>query len=709
MRVSELDVDPRVVAIMEQMGIQKLYPPQAKAAPYAIAGKNLVVAIPTASGKSMVAYLAVLDSVLKGGKAVYLVPLRALAWEKYEELKRFEELGLRVGLSMGDFESADPDLKRFDIIVATSEKVDALLRNRADWLNQISVVVADEVHLINDLGRGPTLEIILSRFMQVNPKAQIIALSATIANSIELAGWLKAEHISSNWRPVELKLGVHCEKVITYTDRSTYKPDLRSDPSEDVVLDTINDGGQALVFVNSRRSTEAVSERLSKLLARKMELSEEQKGDLDELAIEVETGGSEPTAYGKKLGACIRGGAAFHNAGLTNRMRRLVERGFRSRAIRVIVATPTLAAGINLPARRVLIRDTRRFDGDLGMSPIPVLEIQQMCGRAGRPGLDPHGEAILVSKSERQMALLMDKYLLGESEPIRSRLGSMPALRTHLLASVACGFAHTRKELDAFIESTFFAYTSEVWTIGALVDDTLEFLVENDLLQEEDGTYHATSFGSLTSRLYIDPLSAINLRKTLDAAGGGRDVATFPFLLSISSTPDMLKLYLRQADYKPVMAKFRDHEDELLIAPPVAPNEFDWFLSEVKTTMLLHDWVNEVNEDSILKRFNIGPGDVRNRVETARWLLHAFSQLAGLLNPRLRHPLQELTARMENGIKSELMDLLVLHNIGRIRARALFSAGYRNRGLLYEASEKELAKLPSIGKVIAKDILEQIG
>src|SRR5438132_10082561 len=218
MRVAELGLDPRIVEILKAQGIEELYPPQADAIGPALLGENLVLAIPTASGKSPVAYPAILASVLRGGKALYIVPLRALATEKYDQLKSFEPLGIKVGISMGDYDSVDPSLEKFDVMVATSERADSLLRHRTNWLQRLSVVVADEVHLINDADRGPTLEVTLAKLRQVNPKAQVLALSATIQNSNPLAEWLEEEHVTSDWRPVPLKQGVYFDGLVHFVD-----------------------------------------------------------------------------------------------------------------------------------------------------------------------------------------------------------------------------------------------------------------------------------------------------------------------------------------------------------------------------------------------------------------------------------------------------------------------------------------------------------
>src|SRR6184192_4655091 len=282
MRVADLGLDPRIVEILKEQGIEELYPPQVDAIGPALLGENLVLAIPPASGKSLVAYLAILASVLRKGKALYIVPLRALAAEKYEDLKEFEPLGIKVGISVGDYDSVDPTLEKFDVIVATSERADSLLRHRTNWLQQLSVVVADEVHLINDADRGPTLEVTLAKLRQVNPGAQVLALSATIKNSDQLAKWLEAEHIRSEWRPVPLKEGVYHEGLVHFTDQSVQEVRAEEDDLSGLVTDIMASGGQALIFVNTRRSTEALAKNLGSHV--KGELGEKRQEHLKKVA-----------------------------------------------------------------------------------------------------------------------------------------------------------------------------------------------------------------------------------------------------------------------------------------------------------------------------------------------------------------------------------------------------------------------------------------
>ena len=179
-------------------------------------GENLLVCTPTASGKTLVAELAAIKNILDGhGKAVYIVPLKALAREKYKDFKeRYGHL-VRVALSMGDMDKGDAYLSDFDLIITTSEKLDSLIRHRAPWINKIGTVVVDEVHLLNDPGRGPTLEILLTILRGIL-KSQLIALSATICNPLELAKWLEAKLVEDDWRPVELKKGIYFDGEVVF-------------------------------------------------------------------------------------------------------------------------------------------------------------------------------------------------------------------------------------------------------------------------------------------------------------------------------------------------------------------------------------------------------------------------------------------------------------------------------------------------------------
>jgi helicase len=706
-RVEELDIPEPIKRKLTDQGISDLYPPQADALQPALAGENLVLAIPTASGKTLVALLGVLKKILAHGRALYIVPLKALAEEKYNDFKAFEHLGIRVGISVGDFDDLGSELQKCDVVVATSEKADSLSRHDLTWIERLSVVVADEVHLMHDPSRGPTLEVLLARIRTINPRCQVIALSATIQNSMEIAEWLGAAHVTSDFRPVVLKEGVFLDGEVMYTDNSREEFPYVDDPVVSVVTHSATNGEQSLVFVNTRRSTESTAERLGLYL--RESLAKDELAGLKEVSTQLRRADAETTQVADRLANCIASGAAFHHAGLSPKQRRVVETAFKDRKLRCIVATPTLAAGINLPAKRVIVRDVRRYDSMYGQIPIPVLEIKQMLGRAGRPRYDTEGQAILVAKTEGQKSELLERYLLGEPERIYSKLGTESALRSHVLASIATGIVADDGDLDRFIESTFYAHQAETWSLEERLERALEFLEDEELITREGKRLWPTKFGRRVSDLYIDPLSAVLLREAIQRAGIHEEVSDLAWLQAVSTTPDLPTFFLRRSDYKNIAELAERHRDEFLVEDVEEELEREDFLAEVKTASMFDDWISELSEDHISTKFAIGPGDIRAKVDTGRWLIYAGSEVARLFGyPELSRKLRDLERRVSYGVREELLPLVAIKGVGRKRARALYAKSFRKPADLKEATELQLAGIPGIGNALARSIIEQV-
>ena len=699
---------------LEKIGIKSLYPPQVDAMEKgALDGKNLVLAVPTASGKTLIAEFCMVKSVLKeDGKCLYIVPLRALASEKYDEFKeKYGPLGVRVGISTGDFDIADPRLASYDILVSTSEKVDSLLRHRAKWLaDAVSVVVLDEIHLIDDPGRGPTLEILTARLRQVNPKLQVLALSATIKNADEIADWLKGNLVKSDWRPVPLKKGVYYGKKIKFDDGSKREVKVEAEEAlSRLALDTVKEGGQALVFVNTRRSALTSAALMAKRVSELIPTEEREK--LASVAKGVQETLGEPTQTCRQLADSIRNGAAFHHAGLHHEQRKAVEDAFRKNLIKVICATPTLAAGVNLPSRRTIIRDYRRYVEPYGMHFIPVLEFFQMAGRAGRPQYDKYGEAVLIAHGKAEADALFAKFIFADPERISSKLATEPALRTHVLAAVASGYVSDVPGLLEFMGHTFFAYQYGTSDVERVVRRILDFLEREEMIRTQDKLLLPTPFGERVSRLYIDPLSAVVIRDGIKA------IAKVPptelgLLQLISHTPDMGLLHLRQDDYADLELFYLDHADELLTPipdPQREPEKFESLLAELKTSRMLQMWMSEAREEDIHESFSVEAGDIRRIADTAKWLLYASHELASLFKARpALTPLRRLEERVRHGIREELLELVQLRGIGRVRGRSLFNSGYRKLADIDRATEGELARVPYIGIEIARSIKRQV-
>jgi helicase len=209
------ELPEKIYKILEKE-IKEFRPCQEKAIKQGLLkGKNQLICTPTASGKTLVGELAITNNIQKG-KALYIVPLKALANEKFKDFKKKYDHLFNIALSIGDLDSADPYLDKYSLIFCTAEKLDSLIRHNAPWLSQIKTVVIDEIHLMNDMSRGPTLEILITILKKILPNMQLIGLSATIGNPKELAQWLEAELIIDNWRPVKLEKGTYFNGEIEF-------------------------------------------------------------------------------------------------------------------------------------------------------------------------------------------------------------------------------------------------------------------------------------------------------------------------------------------------------------------------------------------------------------------------------------------------------------------------------------------------------------
>ena len=718
MLLEKLPLPEKLIALMKSQGIQQLNPPQIAAVKKGLfLGRNLVVASPTASGKTLIAEMAILKNFLDGKKSVYLVPLKALASEKYEDFSKYKKFGMRVAVATGDLDSSDGWLGGYDLIILSNEKMDSLLRHGVPWVKEISLIISDEIHLIDDASRGPTLEIVLTQLAGMT-KSQIIALSATIENCQEIAEWLGAELVKSDYRPVKLHKGV------MYPDNENYKLEFQGRKSyikmsgemdASLCTDTLEKGKQILVFVSTRRSAEATSEKLSKDIKKLLNVNERNK--LKKLAKDVESVLGNPTKQCRRLARIIEGGTAFHHAGLVAKQRKLVEDAFKTGVLKVLSATSTLAFGLNLPAYRVAIRDTKRFTQGYGASYMPVIEINQMAGRAGRPKYDTEGEAILLAKSSSDARALWDRYITGETEPVYSKLGVERVLRIFTLSLIASGGVKTKNELESFFMRTFFA--KQYGDIGKikgkieriidelesykfiLVGERSEFISKDftpAFQLTQDVGLKATKIGKRVSELYIDPVSA-------------------NFLLSVMSEEDNtvqnLMMICQCAEMKPLLTvkkrEYEDIEDALvksdIEAPDVWDVEYEDFLSSFKTALLIKEWTNEAGEDKILEKYGVTPGELYNKTTNAEWMLYATSELALLLGIReIANNLNKVKLQVKYGVREELLKLVTLKGIGRVRARKLYAAGIRSPGDIKKTKEEVLAKL--LGQKIAKEILQ---
>lgn len=699
MKIEQLDIPPSTIEFLQKNGYVNLYPPQEKTVKAGLLeGKSILVSAPTASGKTLIAILAMIRHLSeKRGKIVYLSPLKALASEKFNEFKKLGSVdigkNLKIQISTGDFDASEKNLGQNDILVLTNEKMDSIIRQGAEWIDQISLVIADEVHLLGDDDRGPTLEIVLTKLKLLPKRPQILALSATVTNADEIADWLECKLVHSEWRPVPLSEGVYDQGVVTMQDNKKFEiqTSIRG-PPVDLGLDSLNNGGQAILFAETRTRSVSLATKTSEAVSKT--LNNEEKEMLEKISQKI-LDDNEHTELVKTLASLIKNGVAFHHAGLNPNCRDLIESEFRNKRIKILASTPTLAAGVNLPARRVVIASLSRYDAKYGTNkPISILEYKQLCGRAGRPQYDKYGEAIIVGNSNGDE--IFDYYINGTPEPISSKLTGDKALRIHLLSFVSTNPGIKGEDIVEFFSKTLSGSQERKTTIKFHIQISLRYLESEDLVKQKGNRYIATEFGKKTSTLYIDPLTAVLFRKSLEKISTKGHALGLLHLITISE--DFFpKFSLRNKDYEFVGTLIENYSDQLI--EPIS--EYDCN----RSLLAMHAWINESSEIFLSDNFGIESGDMHRMAETADWLIHALYEIAKLeKKDEILTEIDSLRSRVVYGIKSELVDLVQIKGIGRVRARILFKNGIKTTEDLTKISIEKLAKMDKIGPLVAENI-----
>ena len=467
--------DERILRVLFEQKIFKLRQIQKEAIQKGLFfRKSFLVCAPSGSGKTLIGELSALNNVFhKFGKSIYLVPYKALATEKYVHFKKFyERFGVKTELSIGDYDVDDSRLEKADLIVTTYEKMDSILRNFSDkeWIFDISTIIIDEIHIIGESSRGPRLESLIVRLNEFLHQPQIIGLSATIKNPKFFNSWLSSLGndtilIISDTRPVPL----HYRIKITQNKNSTIKK---------LVKATIESNGQILVFLNKRKSTQQSAQNLKNLV----------KAQISEIELKackkVEEKLNKIKGRHAELKKVVKCGVAFHHAGLLPKERKLVEDAYRKRIIKIICCTTTLSAGLNMPARIVIVKDFKRYvtsghniknfsgfyengDGFSYFMPFSANSVFQMLGRAGRPGLDSEGFGYLLAGNVDERDWIEDHYFQNafpsetytpKYNDLTSGLNKLNTLKEQVLLRIYEEKTITLDKLKEFFEKTYFWY-----------------------------------------------------------------------------------------------------------------------------------------------------------------------------------------------------------------------------------------------------------
>ena len=734
MKIEKLDLEPKVIDFLKSEGYEELFEPQEQSVKAGLFDekKNFLITIPTASGKTLIAMLAILSHLSKHKtKVVYLTPLRALTSEKFEEFKKLEKLNLgrkiKIALSTGDSKEKKEKLEDADVIFLTNESMDANLVFQKDWIYDIGLVVSDEIHLIGDNTRGPTLEIILTRFKSgfigKNPP-KIIGLSATISNSNELADWLNCELVESTFRRVPLSEAVYSRHIITNQDREETEGNFAKNRQESrhpkawigLGLDTVAEKHQCLIFAMTRKNAVAWAKEAGLDVVK--ELKPNQKKELEKISKKIlPKEDYDNTKLTSELAKTVKNGTAFHHAGLDQRCRTIIENAFKNRHIKLLTATPTLAAGVNLPARRVVIPSVMRYTNN-GLEKISILEYKQMCGRAGRPQYDDIGESIIIAKGYPDE--ILEHYVDGEPEPLESKtLDEDSSLRINLLGFIytASKFNPTSYEkIIKFFSQTFAAYQlSDDSVLEKKITKQLEKLREYGMITDENG-FEPTKFGIRIFYLRIDPETAFDMTGYIEDYLRGTK-HTFGILYMITNLHEFYSQYL-------IPDKYQGDMDDL-----IDPNEKLYrnqeFLREYcfKSLLILYKWIDAMTYQDMSDHFDAEPGDIFYIKENAKNLVYIFTEIIKFWRDYAKENKQKkivseyqslidesdlLKLQIQHGVPEKYLELVKIKQIGRVRAQILYKNGFKNRLDLEKAKIEKLAKIDKIGLTIANNIKAEL-
>ncbi|XP_029849124.3 DNA polymerase theta [Ixodes scapularis] len=715
-----------MVAAYERRGLCRMFPWQRECLLTVLhSGRSLVYSAPTSAGKSLVAEVLMLKRVLETHtKALMVLPFISLAREKLNALQEVA-CGIRVGGFMGQ-QRPPGGLASLDVAVCTIEKANGLVNRmlQEGTLAQLGTVVVDEVHLVGDPNRGYLLELMLAKLAYMARRGgsgvQVVAMSACLGNLEALARWLDAELYRCTERPVPLrqlfKVGEELWEGPPLRLVKGPGPPLPEDPEGllQLCLETWLEGHAVLLFCPTRAWCEALALALAR--GARLLLARLHSGSLEATHLEAAVGLKEmleglqlaelgqqlaatPAGLDPALGRCLRCAVAFHHAGLTTDERDVIEEAFRRGVLRALVATSTLSSGVNLPARRVVIR-TPMFHG----APLDVMAYRQMAGRAGRLGMDTHGESVLVCKtSERGLA---ERLCGAEPPPIGSSLAgtgaATPALKRALLEVVASGVASSPEELSLYWRCTL----QHALSAGLPpLDACLSFLVQRQFVHLRGGgeggpRYHPTQLGLAVLASSLSPDEALSVLADLEQARRCLVLENELHLVYLV-TPVHLSSQLGAVDWGRYQALWEGlSPDRQRVAQQAGVTEASLAARgrgreashrRLLVALALEELLGERPLAQVAPRYGLPKGllqSLQHGAATFAGMVCAFCEQLGWHGLRLL--VSQLQSRLHFGVRPELVELLRLPCLDGPCARLLHDCGFTEPRCLAQATPANL-------------------
>ena len=745
MELAGYGIPAALIARWQERQGRRLLPLQEQAVrDYGLFGaENLLVQAPTSSGKTFVGEMAAAHAALQGRKTAYLLPLKALAEEKYLEFQaKYASYGVRVIVCTRDHRAFDAAFERgeFEIAVAVYEKLERLATVRPERLRELALVVADELEVLSDPDRGAAVELLLTRLHCAG--LPIIGLSSVLVEPAQPAAWLGARLLEQERRPRELRYGVLFEGKYRYCGHNDHAEDeeaLETGQGETAWSEVAQNvrvlaekGEPCLIFVKARNE----AWRGADLLARRLALPAA-AATLEGLRT------LEPTRSRNLLLQTCETGAAFHSADLLPEERRLVEEGFRSGEIKALVATNTLATGMNLPARNVFLSSEKWiYDPCLDLpwrAPISQGEFENISGRAGRYGAgDVHGRAILVASSPFDRDALWRRYIKGRRGPVLPQI-ARGRLEDPILQLIAARCCTTLPELEAFFAKTLSARL--VWAernseeeIRFRLGAALRRCIEANAVhaRHDDGAAAVVGPHTPLDGLVFEaaPVGRVIAAKGVSLAGAkallhwlrlseNRDWYPLDLLSALALLPDarlrQVALSRRAYESGAYFSRLKKATAALELRVDIPINRlrncrlmpFYDEVRAIKTAFFLQDWIQEAALETLEAEYDITAGQIRSAADQIAWLADAAAALAEAQHraPAFVAALQDFSDRIGLGVSEAALPVArAASHLSRPSLIALSQAGLADAEALRHAEPALLERWMSAGEArLVKD------
>jgi len=680
-------------------------------------GNSLVVSAPSSAGKTFIAEIAAVRCALQQGKALFLVSHKAIAEEKFVDFQRkYGSYGLRVAVSTGDHRVHDEDVSsgRFDLAVLTYEKCLGFLVASPGMASDCALLVVDEIQMLSDDTRGPDLELLLTRLRDLSPKTQLLALSGVLGAANRLDEWLGATFLSTTKRPIPLREGIcRLDGSVRYWDVSRQRegreviPDVSAQDTDEllpqVVAALVRCGEQVLVFASTRQESEQLAQRLASQL--RLPPAREALSRIEE---------SEASPLQQALLDVLRAGVAFHNADLFAGERLAIEECYRERQVSVVVSTSTLAMGVNMPARTVIIPRPIKYARPSGLNrstetPLSVAEYKNMTGRAGRYRYeDEFGRSLLLADTRRQEDAFWSSYVLGQPEPLEPQFGRV-SIGRQVLHLIAAGVAGSVAEVLSFISRT---YSHLLDTHGMLIptsSDETEYVLrqakERGLLIEREGRLTPTAHGRLCARNGLEMTSylalwdwvrsvrprSVNVEDVLPVAVGTAEV--------VSTTQRQSSQEFRSGFVLNAYAQL-DEQYSLPTSATALADEarYDYDrANQLRAALGLTMWCDEGSLGSIEKLLGLRGASIRRIADQAARVVDTCADIA-IIERRPKEVIADLrllARRIQHGVRADCLDIaeLKLRRGHRGLYRKLADEGLSTRDRVLDTPIERLSRV----------------